>query len=368
MRHAPLALLLATLAWPAAPAGRAQDPADLADAYREEVEELDADHARRPRAATEEELAAKLPRKAARALERLVELEPRGDDGAAELAGALLVAGEAALALDRQADFRAVRARLLELDPARAAELGAALSRPRYQLRGLGGLDGAYLERFAVVLDAVLAAYDEAFGFEEYSKTPGKKLRVRVRRVDAITQPPFFDPSPPYVSVIDFPVVDADAFRSPTQDGKFLFYGLCHELGHVVAMWGRPGRDEDHHAWAHYTGSVVCERASQQGEGEAWRREVRDVRWRSLAKLRDDVAGVEPGVGSRDGVLALLVALHDAVGPRALGDAIDLLDRADQRPRVNRVRYYSFAGLREALLEADPGPAARERVEELLPR
>ena len=37
-------------------------------------------------------------------------------------------------------------------------------------------------------------AYDEVFGFAEYSKVPGKKLRVRVHLEERITRPPHFAP------------------------------------------------------------------------------------------------------------------------------------------------------------------------------
>ena len=74
--------------------------------------------------------------------------------------------------------------------------------------RGFGDLQEGYLSDFADLLDGILDAYDETFGFKEWSKVPGKKLRVRVHLVDQITRPPHFAPQFPYHSEIDMPVID----------------------------------------------------------------------------------------------------------------------------------------------------------------
>ncbi len=330
----------------------------LAATYAKEVDKLNAAHARKPEG-TEAELAQRLPKKALQALDDLLAL-----DVAPDVAEALVAAGEAALDLDRGADFARVRARL-SASPEQAARLGTALSRPRFVLRGLGGLDEAYLERFAGVLDAVLAGYDDVFGFRELSKVPGKKLRVRVHLEPAITSPPHFAPQFPYHSEIDFPVVDRERLTSPTEDGKFLFYGLCHELGHVVAMWGDGATEEDHHVWAHYTGAVVCQRVSEQHAGEELFEPLRDARWRNQGALEEECAGAQPGRDTREGVTALFLALHEELGPRALGDALNHLDALDQRMRRNGVRYYTLRELEQGLLATQKDKARRKRVEEL---
>jgi len=346
------------LAAPSAPTDRAEQ---LADAYVEAVAKVNDDHARRPKVETEEELAAELPRKAVASLEKLLELE-----ASPEVHAALQRCGEAALDLARMEDFAAVRTRLVAESSEAAAALGTALARPRFLLRGLGGLDQAWLERFAEVLDGVLEGYDEVFGFEQWSKVPGKKLRVRVHLEAQITRPPHFAPQFPWHSEIDFPVVGPERLRSPTGDGKFLFYGLCHELGHVIAMWGDTSDEQDHHAWAHYTGVTMVEHLSQTQADAPWMEGLGDVRWRSLAAERERLAGTEPSTDDRDGVLALLIALHDAAGPRALGAAINALDRADRRLRVNHVRYYTFDELAGALDDVVEDKTARKRVRELL--
>lgn len=77
--------------------------------------------------------------------------------------------------------FSRIRTRLLEVDPDSATKLGTALVRDRLVVRRFSELDDGYLEEFADLMDGVLDAYDKLFGFQEWSKVPGKKLRVRVR-------------------------------------------------------------------------------------------------------------------------------------------------------------------------------------------
>jgi len=343
-------------------AGLRADPEKLAREYASAVEKLDEEHTRKPEAKTEEALAAKLPVAASRALEALIAAE-----NDPELAGALARAGEAALDLARLEDFERVRARLAALDPAAAKSLGIALARPRFLARGTDGVEPEGLAAVADVFDLVLDAYGELFGITSFSKVPGKKLRLRVHLVAAIENPPHFAPQFPYHSEIDFPVIDARAFRSPTADGKFLFYGLCHELGHVVAMWGDPSKEEDHHAWAHYTGVAVVEYLSKSKADAPALAGVKDVQWRSLAQEREAIAkaGTKASTADRAGVLALLVGLHDAVGPKPIGAAIEGLSAAGKGTRVNRVRYYRLEELEAALLATPEGKKARREVSAL---
>ena len=358
-------MFLSGLACVIALAGARAPAADVKSArvYVDAVHDLNEKHARAPGKETEEELAKKLPPAAQKALDALLAEKP-----SAGLTQALRECSEAALDLDRLEDFQKIRARLAKDMPAEAQQLETALSRPRFLLRGVGGLDEAYLKGFAEVVDGVLAAYEEVFCFAEFSKVPGKKLRLRLHKVEQITDPPHFAPEFPYHSEIDFPVVDAQKLASPTADGKFLFYGLCHELGHVIAMWGSPGDEEDHHAWAHYCGVTIVEHMSERKDAPAWMKDLRDSKWRSLAIEREGARNVKPGLEKKENVMALLVALHDQVGAKAVGAAINALDAQDERLRVNRVRYYKFAELKEALLAGTAkDKEKRKAAEELLP-
>lgn len=341
----------------AAPGAAGPDAKSLADEYVNAVRELNEAHLRKQVARTEAELAEKMPKRALDAFEALLGLVR--EDVPEQLARC----AEAALDLDRVSDFERVRAKLGALP---AATLGIAVSRPRFLMRGQGGLQPAGLKAVADTLDAVLDAYDETFGFAEWSKVPGKKLRVRVHLVPKIEQPPHFAPQFPWHSEVDFPVVEADSFTSPTSDGKFLLYGLCHELGHVIAMWGDARNEEDHHAWAHYTGLAIVDYLSEKAKDETWMKSIRDSRWRSLSAARTEIAGKPPSLKDRDGVLSLLLALHDGVGPKAIGDAINFLDALDRRLRINRVRYYTFDELKTGLLATQKAAKTKQEVKALI--
>jgi hypothetical protein len=351
-------LLLAILA--ATPTGDRR-----AEEYSSAIRQINEKHAAKPGKVREDELAKQVPASARKALEDLL-APPRKNFDEGERIEALKIAGEAALDLDLEEDFERVRAELAKLSESTANDLGVLVSRDRFAVIGTGGIGRDYLTRFADIFQAVLVGYEEVFGFAELSKVPGKKLRVRVRLVPAIKEPPHFAPQFPYHSEIDFPVADKERFASPTGDGKFLFYGLCHELGHVVAMWGDRNDEEDRHAWAHYTGVTVVEHLAGDKRWSKLLDGVDDARWRSLEKEREAAKGVEPGLGARENVLAMLIALHDEIGPKAIGAAINALDAADERLRVNKVRYYRFADLEKELVRAAPA-AKREKLAELIP-
>lgn len=129
----------------------------------------------------------------------------------------LLAVGGAALDLDRIDDFEAIHANLVQLAPAEAPVLGIALSRPRFLLRGV---EAPALEAIADTLDLVLDAYRDVFHFTNWSRVPGKKLRVRVHLVPKIERPPHFAPPFPWHSEIDSPVIAKEAFTSPTKEAS----------------------------------------------------------------------------------------------------------------------------------------------------
>ena len=330
----------------------AQDPSQLARSYADAVETVNKAHADKPVAKEEVEIGKQLPAAAAKAIGQLVRLED--SPGTRD---ALLTAARAALELDRSGDFAALRERLASFDPRLADELGIAVSRPRFLAIGTGGITTEGLTELCDVLDLVLDAYHEVFGLVNFSKVPGKKLRLRVRLVEKITEPPHFAPQFPYHSEIDFPVVDPKSFMSPTKDGKFLFYGLCHELGHVIAMWGDTKNEEDRHAWAHYTGAAIVEYFEKNKKERPALDGVRDFRWRSLDfdRKKLEASKAKPGGKDVDSVMARFLALHDAVGPRVVGEALNALDAKDQHLLVNRVRYYSMKDLQKALLATNAG-------------
>ncbi|MHC4925089.1 MAG: hypothetical protein ACYTG4_13615 [Planctomycetota bacterium] len=131
-------------------------------------------------------------------------------------------------------------------------------------------------------------------------------------------------------------------------------------------MWGDRTVEEDHHAWAHYTGVVIAEHLSKRKDGPEFLASSRDARWRNLEKERKRVADVVRTRETRDRVLATLIDLHDKIGPGTIGDAINALDRKDRRKRIHKVRYYTFKELREGLLAVVKDKKKRKTIGELL--
>src|SRR5204863_8241458 len=171
--------------------------------------------------------------------------------------------------------------------------------------------------------------------------------------------PPHFGPEFPWHSEVDFSVIDKAQLSSPTPKGQMMFYGLCHELGHVIAMWGDLQNMEDKHTWAHYTGLTLVEHLSESAKDQPWMKKLGDVRWRSLKVERAlPEVQVPPSTASYGGIMSMWLALHDAVGPKKIGDAMNLLDAQKRNRRVNQVRYYSFADLQKALTEVSPDKKA----------
>jgi hypothetical protein len=365
MRAIPL-LIFAMSAAPAAVPTPQMD--GLKNIYVAAVRNVNQAHAQNPGTAKEPDLAKRVPAGSRAALEKLLLMKDSPD-----LFERLVMCGEAALDLDLMDDFVKVRGRLEKASPAHAARLGVAFSRPRFILRGLDGLDAEYLQGFAEVFEAILESYDQTFGFKEWSKVPGKKLRVRIHVVKQITDRdrPHFAPQFPFHSEIDFSVIDPKALRSPTPQGQFLFFGLCHELGHVIAMWGDPNKKtmDDYHAWADYTGLVIVERLSESAKDRPFMKDLKDVQdpRHSLAAEMKRLGDLQPSLADYEPVLALFFALHEKVGPRAIGDAINYLDLKDKRLRVNRVRYYTFKELKEGFLATLKSSEARKSVASLIP-
>jgi hypothetical protein len=357
MRATLLTLLLLA---PVALAGSGFTPRQAGDylgELRKAVEKVNAAHAARPGDETEADLAKELPKPLAKGLDRILDMD-EGPDRTSALIEYARIAAEIDLAEDLARIEKA-----LARDEAAALELGRYLSRDRFLLHATG-VSKEFAESFARALEGVLDAYDRTFGFAEFSKVPGKKIRVLLHHEDR-KAPPHFAPEFPYHSAIDFPVTEADAFRSPTRDGRFYFYGLCHELGHLIAMWGDRSGDSvpggDHHAWAHYTGVVIvsaCEKAP-------WAKDLRDARWRSFEKTLEEQKDRQPGTKSREEVLALFLALHELVGPKKIGEALNLMDETDMGSRVNRVRYYKLDDLEKALEKVVKKKSDRKRIAEL---
>lgn len=321
---------------------------------REAVEKVNRKHLAAPKDSTEADLGKQLPRGMLKKLDLLLGMDD-GDPKWEALAGFIAAAAE----LDLKDEIAKAEKALRKGSPAHAAKAGHYISRPRFLLHALR-VEDSFAEEFARAFEGVLETYDRVFGFVEFSKVPGKKIRVELHQ-EASPRPPHFAPQYPFHSAVDFPVAKGGEFRSPTPDGKFHFYGLCHELGHLIAMWGDRRTEDDHHAWAHYTGVVVVDASAKK----PFAKHLRDQRWRSLEKDRKRLEAVAPSGKDRDGVLKLLISLHDLVGPKRIGAALNLMDEKRMGHRINQVRYYWLKDLEKALLAGSKSSAEKKKIAKL---
>ena len=355
MRFFWLVLVLSFVSGTALAKGASKQEAErIVEKFGRAVDKVNRAQLAAPKAKDEDALAKKLPAAARKGLARLLDME----DGEAKWFALTAYARHAA-ELDLEDDLERIEKAFAKAPDEAREGLGHYVSRERFLLHALRVSPG-YAKAFAETFDGVLATYDEVFGFKEYSKVPGKKIRVFVHREEK-PRPPQFAPQYRYHSAIDFPVKKGDVFTSPTKDGKFLFYGLCHEVGHLIAMWGHRKLQEDHHAWAHYTGITVvdaCEKAR-------WAKQLRDKRWRSVDVDRKKLKDTPPSVTNRDGMLRLLIELHDLVGTKRIGAALNVMDDKRMGHRINQVRYYRLAELAKALLAGTKSKKQRAKIRAL---
>lgn len=141
-----------------------------------------------------------------------------------------------------------------------------------------------------------------------------------------------------------------------------IVYGFCHELGHMVAMWGEyRGVEDDQHAWAHYTGCLVVEEVYERLGDEPWPGWTAFQRRASgKTRLEKQVRDVTPGNGSYEEILALFYAISETHGTEVYGEAWKWLERKRRFRRRNGVCYLWLRDLRDALAATLPGEKARE--------
>ena len=117
-----------------------------------------------------------------------------------------------------------------------------------------------------------------------------------------------------------------------------------------------------------YTGVVIVEHMAKDPKYTKLLEKRRDVRWRALSlEKRKDENQVEPSTKDRPGVMSLLIKLHDAVGPKVIGEAMNLMDEKDAGSRINHVRYYGFDDLEKALKSVVNDTKKRSEISKIFP-
>ncbi|MHC4251353.1 MAG: hypothetical protein ACYS9X_19710 [Planctomycetota bacterium] len=255
-----------------------------------------------------------------------------------------------------------IRESLAELDEALLARLGHFEESEHFLVRVVG-TDPKWGKAALRLAEAARQGYVDIFGFDSISAIPGKKIRILIHVDPAVRAPRlYFHPSPRLHGEM----------RYEMPDGKYLtlagrrriVYGFCHELAHMLAMWGEYRvNEEDRHAWGHYAGCMVVEAVYDSLGNEPWPTWTAYQRRASgVARLRKQTEGRAPGTGSYEAVLSLFRAIGDDFGPEVYGKAWTWLERKRRFRRTNCVRYLWLRDLKEALLDTVPkSKAARVR-------
>lgn len=254
---------------------------------------------------------------------------------------------------------------LRKIDAKLADRLGH-FEESKHFLARVAGADAKWAEAAVKLGEAAREGYLARFGFRDISKVPGKKIRIVIHLDPAIAQTRlYFHPTPLYHGEIRYEIPD-EKFLT-VSGGRRVVYGICHELGHMLAMWGDYFKkiEDDHHAWAHYTGCHVVEEVYERLGNSPWPTWTAFQRKASgLERLRKEVEGVKPGKGSREGVLAILDAVGEDLGTKIYGEAFAWLEKQKRFRRINNVPYLWLKDLEEALTRVAPREKAA-RVREI---
>ncbi len=323
---------------------------------------IDGIHAKAVRARkpwTEAELRARVPKRYLRLDDRYARIKNPAQKARALAELALLYAE---LAWTER--IRPIRETLASLDEPLAARLGDFQESEHFVARVVGA-EPKWGKAALRLAEAARKGYLERFGFTAVSKTPGKKIRILIHVNPELKRSRlYFHPSPRYHSELRFEVPSE---KSLTRAGKQrIVYGFCHELGHMVAMWGKYRVvEDDKHAWAHYTGALVVEDVYDELGNEPWPTWTAFQRKASgRARLVGQVEGRKPGTDSYESILALFYAIGEEFGTESYGKAWSWLEKKKRFRRLNRVPYLWLRDLEAALLATVPRENAA-RVREL---
>jgi hypothetical protein len=132
----------------------------------------------------------------------------------------------------------------------------------------------------------------------------------------------------------------------------------------MIAMWGQHGVvEDDKHAWAHYTGSLIVEEVYERLGNEPWPTWTAFQRQASgKARLLAQIDGKESGTDSYEAILQLFYTIGEELGTDVYGRAWKWLEEKKRFRRINHVPYLWLKDLKDALEEIEP--EKRERVRE----
>ena len=253
---------------------------------------------------------------------------------------------------------------LRKVDPELADRLGNFEESEHFFARVVG-VDVKWAQAAVKLGEAARTGYLKLFGFREVSKVPGKKIRILIH-LDPSQKGPrlYFHPTPLYHGEIRFEIPEEKYLT--LAGGCRIDYGFCHELGHMIAMWGEyPRIEDDKHAWAHYAGSLVLEEVYEQLGNSPWPGWTAFQRRASgRERLLGEIKGKTAGLGSYESILALFHTVGEEFGTQIYGRAWLWLEKNKRFRKINNVPYLWMKDLEDALTAVVPKGKA-PRIKEL---
>lgn len=242
-----------------------------------------------------------------------------------------------------------IKTLLQERAPESAEKLGIFKSTENFLIQGVN-VEEQYLEAAAGLFECIYKGYRKVFGITEISKVPGKKIRV-VLAVDPEEYKNhrlYFHPTPMWHCECRFEMPSPKYLT--VAGGCRLISGFAHELGHMVAMWGKyREREDDFHAWGPYCGFMLGDYVYERLGRKAWPDYIPDFKRTDGMEFYKTTMGETSGCGDAGAVRRLFYEIGEKFGPQIYGKAFSWMEKSGRTRTINNVRYYWLQDLKDAL-------------------
>ncbi|MBN1420415.1 MAG: hypothetical protein JXP34_16680 [Planctomycetes bacterium] len=243
------------------------------------------------------------------------------------------------------AGMRKVVADLSRKDPDAAKDLASVIATDHVLVR-YENVPDEYAKAVAALYEACDAALRTRFGFAEgLSPMPGKRLHVHLLAGEGKELALWTSPgSARFPLVVNTMPTWERGFSPPGKGGPHIVYGLCHELGHVLAGW-----ENDRHQWAHYLGSLLLDEVVAALGEKTWPQPY-DYKAEGTARFLAQIADAEPDRATDMGVARILDETGKTFGLAIWGKAVAWVKANRQGKPFHATRLYTFDDLRDALI------------------
>jgi len=236
--------------------------------------------------------------------------------------------------------------------PDAVGDLGKAIATTHVLVR-YAGVPDEYAKAVAALYEACDASLRKRFGFGcGVSPMEAKRLHVHLfagegRNLSLWTSPG----STKFPLIVNTMPTWERGLSPPGKGGPHIVYGLCHELGHVLAGW-----EDDRHQWAHYLGSMLLEDVAAALGEKTWPQPY-DYKAEGMARFLAQIKDAAPDRSTDAGVARILYDAGQAFGPAIWGKAVAWVKTNRQGKPFQATRLYTFDDLRDALLASACDPA-----------